>query len=137
MNDFLLPGGYRVEAERLRHQRIEAQRIGHSSCLFQNWTVADQLVVVTVYDLYDAEYPTLSVTNDAEYVTHNAYNFASKNCPNCPVLIIYRDTDGQWDELRHREGYFACFRVMREQSVEIAIDKVCATYYSENKGVVN
>lgn len=46
---------------------------------------------------------TMSVTNDAEAVVYNLFNqFGNKR-------IIYKDSDGRWDELLHNEGQFTGF----------------------------
>lgn len=46
----------------------------------------------------------LSITNDAERVCENVFeNFGNKR-------ILYRDSDGCWDELVHDEGKFLQFK---------------------------
>ena len=49
----------------------------------------------------------LSVTNDAEAVCHELH----ARFPN--HRIIYRDTEGKWDELLHRSGVFVGFTAAR------------------------
>lgn len=57
---------------------------------------------VYIVDLAN-ECGTMSVTNDAENVVANiAQEYSNKR-------IIYRDTDGQWDELVHDNGRFLRF----------------------------
>ena len=46
----------------------------------------------------------MSVTNDAENVCENI----SQQYPD--KRIIYRDTDGRWDELVHKDGVFTGYK---------------------------
>ena len=49
-----------------------------------------------------------SVTNTAEEVTEEVFNkYGNKR-------IIYRDTDGTWDELVHRSGEFVDFKLLNK-----------------------
>ena len=50
----------------------------------------------------------MSVTNDAEAVV---YEVTAK----CDGRIIYRDTDGRWDELKKRGREFVCFAPIRPE----------------------
>ena len=60
----------------------------------------------------------MSVTNDAENVIADlvkaGYDLAANR-------VIYRDSDGIWDELVVRAGKFAGFAVLRAKTVEAAI----------------
>jgi hypothetical protein len=47
----------------------------------------------------------MSVTNDAEYVVAEVV----KQCGNKTARVIYRDSDGRWDELVHDNGVFVRF----------------------------
>lgn len=46
-----------------------------------------------------------SVTNDAERVCREMFAFYDQHHP-----IVYRDTEGAWDELEHAQGAFVNFR---------------------------
>ena len=59
--------------------------------------------------LIDEDGP-LSITNDAEAVCA----FENKRYPG--RRIVYRDTQGQWDELTHENGVFTGFAPYRENS---------------------
>lgn len=50
-----------------------------------------------------------SITNDAENVVRKI----NKSYPG--RRIIYRDTDGKWDELVHKEGEFITFKEYSEE----------------------
>lgn len=50
----------------------------------------------------------MSVTNDAEAVVAEVHAL----CPG--RRIIYRDTDGNWDELVHKDGVFVGFKPARD-----------------------
>ena len=68
--------------------------------------------IVWIVDDYQSQRPTMTVTNDAEAVcavVHARY-------PN--HRIIYRDTDGHWDELWHRAGVFKGFLPARSMVPE-------------------
>ena len=48
----------------------------------------------------------MSVTNDAENVVHYLHDEGFLDAGH---HILYRDTDGSWDELEHDEGEFSGF----------------------------
>lgn len=52
----------------------------------------------------------LSVTNDAEYVVRTLDNMYHN------FRIIYQDTMGNWDELKHDNGVFTGFAPARNMS---------------------
>jgi hypothetical protein len=119
--------GWTIEADRLREQIRWAQRTGHANCFFQKFTTfhessGEELSVVCVYDLYDERWPTKSVTNDAEFVVDLVFNTHGD------MPIVYRDTEGRWDELRHREGYFATFRSLDTRDQSEAVRRVLALH---------
>ena len=63
--------------------------------------------VVWIVDMCD-QHGSLSVTNDAEAVCKNLH-------PRYPHhRIIYRDTDGRWDEIVHDAGVFKGFAPIRD-----------------------
>lgn len=65
-----------------------------------------------------------SVTNDAEYVIADLVGdgVAVNELP-----VIYRDTDGMWDQLLIKDRSFAAFKCIRELCVEDAIAAAKAT----------
>lgn len=51
----------------------------------------------------------MSITNDAEAITkYVAHHFNNKR-------IVYRDTEGQWDELVHNKGVFQSFAPYKDE----------------------
>jgi hypothetical protein len=115
------PGPYVISPERLHEQLLWALREHRANCFIQLWT-SEGKSVVSVVDLYDDRWPTKSVTNDAEAITRIVHTLHGD------VPIVYRDTEGNWDELRHREGHFACFRVLGTLDVEDAMQRVLALH---------
>lgn len=125
VEDVRVPGGFVIPAELMREQIRWAQRTGHANCFFQKWTRLDGMsekIVVTIVDLFDDRWPTKSVTNDAEFVV----DLAVKRQGDHP--LVYLDTEGNWDELRHVEGVFACHRSLQAIDVDDAISKVLALH---------
>lgn len=55
------------------------------------------------------ELGSMSITNDAEAVTAHLYRLYSGK------RIIYRDTEGNWDELCHTDGVFTGFAPTRSE----------------------
>jgi hypothetical protein len=53
--------------------------------------------------LADADDGAMSITNDAEAVV----KYYAKQFPLC--RIVYKDTMGIWDELKHKDGVFTGF----------------------------
>jgi hypothetical protein len=127
VTDVKINGPWIITAEKVREQIVWAQRTGHANCYFQRHFVqpdphGPEHTVTCVYDLYDERWPTKSVTNDAEYVVQLAYSRQGH------YPIIYRDTEGNWDELRHREGHFACFRALDTRDQDEAVRRVLALH---------
>ena len=52
----------------------------------------------------------MSVTNAAEIVVKDVYEFYGDR------RIVYRDSEGQWDELLHDHGRFTGFKRLFQQS---------------------
>ena len=65
-----------------------------------------------VYVIDDYQHPHLTVTNDAEWVVEQICAIYGKN-----VRIIYKDTDGYWDELVHTDGVFKTFGIVTEREL--------------------
>lgn len=55
-----------------------------------------------------------SVTNDAERVCREMFAFYIRHHP-----IVYRDTQGDWGELRHMDGVFIDFATPREHRLYV------------------
>lgn len=66
--------------------------------------------LVWIVDDYNDHQPTMSVTNDAEAVCAELH----AQWPN--HRIIYRDTEGKWDELLHKAGAFTGFAPARDMA---------------------
>lgn len=57
---------------------------------------------------------TMSVTNDAEAVV---YELMNKYAFPLDIRIIYKDSDGQWDELLHDGDQFTGFKPYRKRNL--------------------
>lgn len=119
--DLIVTGGWTISGEKIQEQNEWARKNRHASCYLQPFS-NDQGSVICVVDLFDERYPTMSVTNDADFVVATVFKVHGD------LPIIYRDTDGQWDELRHREGYFACYRALNTRDMDTAIRTVLALH---------
>lgn len=119
--DLEVPGGFILPAAKLKEQTLWAIANRHANAYMQRVS-APQGDVLTIIDLYTDLHPTMSVTNDAEYVVQLAF----KTHGNIP--IIYCDTEGNWDELRHNQGSFGCFRPLATRDRDEAIVKVLALH---------
>lgn len=125
--DLIVTGGWVIPGAKIQEQTEWAVRNRHASCYLQPFSQGDKFVVCVV-DLFDDRYPTMSVTNDAEFVVRTVFNVHGDH------PIIYRDTEGQWDELRHREGYFACYRALNTRDMDQAIATVLALHEQDSHG---
>lgn len=74
-------------------------------CRFHT-TFNPSLKVVALQD-HDAG---MSITNDAENVIEWLFE---QNLLREDEHVVYRDTDGVWDELLHKDGKFIGFRLLR------------------------
>jgi hypothetical protein len=127
VTDVRVQGDFVLTAEQMRTQIRWSRLTGHANCsmqpvFYQEPHGGPERLVICVLDLFDERWPTKSVTNDAEYVVDMVV--ARKG----DAPIIYRDTEGNWDELRHRQGHFACFRALRTKDYHEAIKKVLALH---------
>lgn len=68
-------------------------------------SVYDGVQLLRIWDLYDDANPTMTVTNGAERVLSEL----QATLGTVPVLIIYKDSNGEWDRLVW-DGRFAAFR---------------------------
>lgn len=82
-----------------------------------HWTFEVRDGFVLVIDLGTG----MSVTNDAEAVilalAQLVPDFATKR-------VLYRDTEGTWDEIAHADGEFECFRYIGTQTPEEAMARL-------------
>lgn len=132
VQDITVPGGWIIRAENMREQIRWAQQQGHANCYYQRFfsyheATDEELCVICVIDLFDERWPTKSVTNDAEYVVR----MAVKTQGDYP--IVYRDTEGNWDELRHHKGHFACFRCLATENQDEAMKRVLALHEQDEQ----
>ena len=74
--------------------------------------------VVAISDQCDGT--TLSVTNDAESVVAEL----NRTLDLGDRRLIYRDTDGRWDELVHERGAFVGFSPIGGSSLAEALEKL-------------
>lgn len=65
--------------------------------------------VIIVIDEYSDANPTMTVTNDADNVVDEVWRKFGDH------RIIYRDSCGDWDELRHRRGVFLAYRPLDDE----------------------
>lgn len=73
-----------------------------------------------VLAVIDLDLGSVSVTNDAANVVATLdaqYGLSGKR-------ILYRDSMGVWDELKHAGGRFAGYAPIRERSLEVALAKL-------------
>ena len=79
--------------------------------------------VLILQDLADTENGFMSITNDAEAVVWWAYNKSAY--AGSFHSIIYKDTEGRWDQLLTNEGDFVGFRPLQHSGdYELAIMEV-------------
>lgn len=130
-------GGWIITDEQIAENLDWAQRERHANAyiqvFWQDMPNGERFYVICVVDLYDELRPTKTVTNDAEFVTRVALN-ANADIRGWPTLpIIYRDSEGQWDELMHREGHFGTFRPLGTRDQQEAIEKVLALWEQDGE----
>ncbi len=81
-----------------------------------SWTIVDDVIVIT--DLYNEQNPTMSVTNDIEQVVRCLFQ-------QFPTLedysVIYRDTEGCYDQIIIRNNAFFGFIGLAVTSLQAAI----------------
>jgi hypothetical protein len=71
--------------------------------------------------LIDRDDGHMSITNNAEEVVEYCLKHL---VPSPTTLIIYRDTDGNYDQLIHDGSRFGGFGPLRETCLNEAVDKV-------------
>jgi hypothetical protein len=74
--------------------------------------------VIALEDGCSSGAPSKTITNDAERVCQEAYELYG-NHP-----ITYRDSLGQWDQLKHDHGVFQGFRLLRASHRDAAVSMV-------------
>jgi len=125
--DLIVSGGWSIPGHKIDEQTEWAIRNRHASCYLQPIGLNDKIVICVV-DLFDERNPTMSVTNDADFVVATVYKVHGD------LPIVYRDTEGQWDELRHRSGHFACFRALDTADMDQAVRTVLALHEQDAGG---
>lgn len=85
-----------------------------------HWTEIEVDGVLCLEDQNDI-FQTMTITNDAEAVVRA---LLAEGSLKPGQKLIYRDTEGDWDELRHDGEKFIGFGPLREREREIAIMKV-------------
>lgn len=78
-------------------------------------------VVAGVLVIFDRDAGSLSVTNDVERVIEKE---ADRRGEKLPRLVIYRDSEGRYDQIRHRNGVYGGIAPIGAQSLDAAIHAV-------------
>jgi hypothetical protein len=73
--------------------------------------------VVLVVDDFDEAHPTMTVTNGAE----NIVRMLVRRNVLGERRLLYRDTEGYWDEILVDRGCFAGFAPIRARELDIAL----------------
>jgi hypothetical protein len=73
---------------------------------------------VCVVDMHDGT--SMSVTNDAERVVED---LAGRGLLDNRRLI-YKDTNGVWDEIQHKDGRFVGFKTLGATDLDAALRKI-------------
>lgn len=86
-----------------------------------NWKINDDILIIE-----DLNLGRMSVTNNAEGVINEIYDQLGSNLHNCH--IIYKDSEGVWDQLVPSWGVNECvevsFKYLGETNLETAIIKI-------------
>ena len=78
-------------------------------------------IVSGVLVIFDRDAGSMSVTNDAERVLQAE---AQRLGGRLPRTVIYRDSTGRYDRIRHRNGVFGGFAPIGVESLDAAIAAV-------------
>lgn len=85
----------------------------HEPRLQSNFTaVKANSSAVWIVDDFNRVPSRLSVTNDAEAVCHHVAKHYGED-----IVIYYRDTDDNWDQLVHDKGRFITFAPARDRGL--------------------
>lgn len=87
-----------------------------------NFSVTVANGVVLIIDNFDAKEPTRTVTNAADDLIPW---LAAARIVTPERRVIYRDTQGMWDEIVHKDGQFERFAPIRTTSLDVAMLTVC------------
>jgi hypothetical protein len=68
--------------------------------------------------IMDINQSAMSITNDAEAVVEHLVRTGRLKSTD---ILIYRDTDGQWDQLVHKDGKFVDFCMVSGRTMADAI----------------
>lgn len=88
------------------------------------WERVEGVMVITDLDDGTLQLVSCSVTNDAENVIKYLVKFAglrSSDGFDDHERVVYRDTQGRWDELLHQNGKFAGFDHIGARSRDVAL----------------
>lgn len=99
----MLPGSDEFRLTRTTNERLRSHFITVKADAQHVWIV-DQC----------NERGGMSVTNDAEAVVKHLTHHYGED-----VVIYYRDTEGDWDELQHAKGEFVGFVPARDKGVVV------------------
>lgn len=78
-------------------------------------------IIDGVLVLFDRDCGSISLTNDIE----NVLLEVARNLGNAmPGIVIYRDSEGQYDQVRHRNGVFGGFNAIAAKSLSEALARV-------------
>lgn len=81
-------------------------------------TISDQPWSTVAILLVDEDGGGMSVTNDADNVVHDLYHMYGD------LIFIYRDSEGNWDELSHDKGRFLGFNILSRREWSEIMSKV-------------
>lgn len=86
--------------------------------LFRAAYFAEEISGVLV--IFDRDCGSMSVTNDADRILPEEHRARG----GLPAVVIYRDSDGRYDRLRHRNGVFGGFAPIGATSLAEALAKI-------------
>jgi hypothetical protein len=89
-------------------------------------SVCREAIINGVLVLRDLNVGTMTITNDAESVVRWACT--SITGWNTSMPIVYRDTDGRFDALAHRNGEFTDFVLLGAQNPQHAARQILEAY---------
>jgi len=78
--------------------------------------------LIALVDEFDPAMPTMTLTNDAEAVIAELAGEGILG----DRRVLYRDTEGWWDEILVKGGRFAGFAPIRERQLETAAQRIFA-----------
>lgn len=73
--------------------------------------------------IFDRDCGSMSVSNDADRILLAERNARGK----LPAVVIYRDSEGRYDRMRHRNGVFGGFAPIGARSLAEALSRIKET----------